>query len=1176
MKNTNKHKKALWLKVIIATVAITAMALSMTACDTGGNNQTDCQRGLHEWNAYVQTIDPTCTDAGIKTRTCKNCTVVDTVTETGEAALGHGLWVYRDGAIPATCAAPGNGSRDCGRGRCDFFELNITFAIDPDAHDWDFEEDEDWYPTTAAECETDGLETRTCRHTDCPVGTETRTLDALNHQWTTISGIPSTCTTHGSGRRQCDLCEKIEDTDQLGLDPTVHLFVEDKWTLDTTPATCTTPATDTQKCDYDSCDALHPTNTREGRAALDHNMIDDGVETAATCLATGIMNTKCDRDGCEHTDTRVIAINPNNHTAECDAANRNIYTITGSGTAATARRGLCVTVGTGEIQTVINAVRSHTTGRAATIQFGSGGTDTLAITTSTIWFDNGGGTWTSPITLTGRISGTVAIANTGTIHIQHNISINSTAVITNTVSNADARAIYNNSTGTLNINSGTISASSGQAIHSIGAGKINISGTAIVTSGNGTDTAGTIVIAGTSTGDRLEITGGTVRNSATGNVSRAINNQSNGRVIISGGDVTAAGVGRAIHNNASGTINISGGTVSTTGTGQAIQNNGSGTINISGGTVSVSATTGAGQAIHNNGSGIVNISDGTVSAINGQAIHNASNGRINVSGMAMVTSQNVNANLGTIVLADSGDGVAERLVITGGTVQNTANNANSRTIRNLSTGAVHILGGTVTAGINELSFTVEGFRATNPSALILGGDPVISGGGGLRVAAGRLTLSTGSPAPAFNPDPARRYVLNFAPVDFETIPFTAVTNGAAFLDRFILGGSDYNLAVNGGAIEVRGCYGGDHLASCDLSVYVINGSNGEFTVSKGLCTTLGIPNQPIQTVINSIRDDAAGSPVTIQFGLGTEPLNIGPTAASATLSFNGDWGTEPITLVGGITGNNNTDTAGTIVLAGNVSITSSANISVTTAANGRAINNTGTGTVTITGGRVSTVTGNAIRNSAGGALYIKGGTVISTGAATSGTAIWNAAGGNITISGDIWNEEEQTGTRISAGNQSASHGAIVLALGSTGTLEITGGTIENNNSAHSNSRAINNLSNSAAVIIRDGLLRTTVGSANVVFNSAGGTVTIYGGTISSLSGSVVNSGSGRVTIYGGTISSFTTGRAVMRSGTGTVTIHQPPTMLFTGVVGTTYETAEATNKDRTGTTTGTITWVGEN
>jgi hypothetical protein len=34
-------------------------------------------------------------------------------------------------------------------------------------------------------------------------------------------------------------------------------------------------------------------------------MIDDGVQTAATCLATGVMNTKCERD-CGHTGTRTI------------------------------------------------------------------------------------------------------------------------------------------------------------------------------------------------------------------------------------------------------------------------------------------------------------------------------------------------------------------------------------------------------------------------------------------------------------------------------------------------------------------------------------------------------------------------------------------------------------------------------------------------------------------------------------------------------------------------------------------------------------------------------------------------------------------------------------------------------------------------------------------------------
>ncbi|MCL2444140.1 MAG: hypothetical protein FWD13_11860 [Treponema sp.] len=43
----------------------------------------------HEWSEFRQTIEPTCTEAGIKTRTCIKCSVPYTTTMPGDAPLGH-------------------------------------------------------------------------------------------------------------------------------------------------------------------------------------------------------------------------------------------------------------------------------------------------------------------------------------------------------------------------------------------------------------------------------------------------------------------------------------------------------------------------------------------------------------------------------------------------------------------------------------------------------------------------------------------------------------------------------------------------------------------------------------------------------------------------------------------------------------------------------------------------------------------------------------------------------------------------------------------------------------------------------------------------------------------------------------------------------------------------------
>jgi hypothetical protein len=116
-------------------------------------------------------------------------------------------------------------------------------------------------------------------------------------------------------------------------------------------------------------------------------------------------------------------------------------------------------------------------------------------------------------------------------------------------------------------------------------------------------------------------------------------------------------------------------------------------LEITGGTVR-NTSTGTGNAIRNASTGAVTISGGTVSATTGYAVYNYSTGKIAVSGTALVTSANTNTAQGTIYLASSGTAIDVRLEITGGTVQNTST-TNGNAIRNNSTGAVSITGGTV-------------------------------------------------------------------------------------------------------------------------------------------------------------------------------------------------------------------------------------------------------------------------------------------------------------------------------------------------------------------------------------------------------------------------------------------------------------------------------------------------
>ncbi|MDR2576303.1 MAG: bacterial Ig-like domain-containing protein [Treponema sp.] len=329
-----------------------------------------------------------------------------------------------------------------------------------------------------------------------------------------------------------------------------------------------------------------------------------------------------------------------------------LYVITGSGTSFTAKKG-GATVGTAgqPIQTVIDAIKTDAAGKAVNIQFGDG-TAVLDIGSAAARFENTGGNWGAVI-VSGKITSTVTASSGGTLYIASGVSVTSTADITN-----NSNYSINNA-GTVTITGGTITTSSGKAVYNSSSGTVNISG-------------GTL--------------------NTTGAFGDAIYNYGTGTVNISGGTVQATGsYNYVVNNNSGGTVTISGGTVSTgtSTSNRAVNNNSTGTVTISGGTVQAAM-----YGVYNNSTGTVNITGGTVSTPTGYAVYIYSTGKVTVSGTAKITSANTNATQGTIYLRDNGTATAERLEITGGTVENTA--ADGWAIYNNSTGAVNIAASGVT------------------------------------------------------------------------------------------------------------------------------------------------------------------------------------------------------------------------------------------------------------------------------------------------------------------------------------------------------------------------------------------------------------------------------------------------------------------------------------------------
>jgi len=197
-----------------------------------------------------------------------------------------------------------------------------------------------------------------------------------------------------------------------------------------------------------------------------------------------------------------------------------------------------------------------------------------------------------------------SIENTGTGRAIYNNSTCTVNIIGGSVSAGNtesAATIYNYSSGTINVSGGTVSTKSGTAIYNYNSnGKVNVSGGSVgATSGKAIYNEGIATISGSATkiisansdGTILNVDGtlvinsGTVENtSAKGHAIYNALDWYGGTVTITSGTVSATG-GNAIYNTYKSTTIITGGTVSTSGSGKAAVYIYGGTAKITGGRI---------------------------------------------------------------------------------------------------------------------------------------------------------------------------------------------------------------------------------------------------------------------------------------------------------------------------------------------------------------------------------------------------------------------------------------------------------------------------------------------------------------------------------------------------------------------------------------------------------------
>jgi len=187
----------------------------------------------HDWDDWKGTADAKCGQKGQETRVCKNDANHKETRDTN--ALEH-LWDAGTVTKEPTCTEKGTKTFKCTREDCDGTKTEDVKAL---GHAYG-----EWTETTAPECEKEGEETRVCAND--ANHKETRPVDALGHDFDYENGVVTVepdCTEEGEIEYPClNGCGEVETE---VLDALGHSV---EWTI-TKEATTTEEGERTGTCD---------------------------------------------------------------------------------------------------------------------------------------------------------------------------------------------------------------------------------------------------------------------------------------------------------------------------------------------------------------------------------------------------------------------------------------------------------------------------------------------------------------------------------------------------------------------------------------------------------------------------------------------------------------------------------------------------------------------------------------------------------------------------------------------------------------------------------------------------------------------------------------------------------------------------------------------------------------
>lgn len=285
---------ASFLAVMMVITYMPAMAFAAGGVDWSSDHNTFVYDG-QSYEAQVETVDPTCTEAGYtEYKAVVGGEVMDTFKEDGDPAKGHTAGeAVKENEVPATCMAAGSYDEVVYCTVCDEMISSTPKTIDKLSHvPADEPVEENVVPAT---CSTEGSydEVYYCKF-DCgtELSREAKVIDKTEHEWVLDeeNSEEATCTKEGKNVYNCANCDATNEEVVPVKEHTPDAAVEEN----VVEATCTEDGSFESVVYCADCGAELSRDTVT-TDALGHDF--DGVEPVvvkeATCVEDGVQTFKC-------------------------------------------------------------------------------------------------------------------------------------------------------------------------------------------------------------------------------------------------------------------------------------------------------------------------------------------------------------------------------------------------------------------------------------------------------------------------------------------------------------------------------------------------------------------------------------------------------------------------------------------------------------------------------------------------------------------------------------------------------------------------------------------------------------------------------------------------------------------------------------------------------------------